>query len=185
LFSEAWWVGVGVGVRVSRHAQIDFGFEGSAPVVGPDRNSYDERLVRLSFGTWEPRDPSQPIEDPVSDGPVFLMPFGLRFLVPMAADHVMIGLGGGGAFLLHGEANDRHDPVLGPACAASCENRYGLGAYGLARVEVSPGGGRVGVGIVSRYTRARLSGGQYLPRFGSAGTRDGWFQVGATLSVRF
>lgn len=185
LFSNTWWGGIGLGFRVSRLAQIDLGMELSAPVIGPDRDSVDERLMRLSFGTWVPRDPSQPLEEPVSDGPVFLMPFGLRVVLPLGTEQVVVGLGGGGAFLLHGEANDRDHPVLGRGCAASCENRYGLGAYDLARLEFIPGGGRIGMGVASRYTRARLSGGKYLPRFGDSRTPDGWVQLGGTLSVRF
>lgn len=186
LFSDTWWGGVNLGVRVSRLVQIDLGVEATGPVVGPKRHSYDERFMRLSFGAWVPRDPNQPLEDPVSDFSVLMMPFGLRFVLPLLGDHVSIGLGGGGSLLLHGEANDRVHPTLGRGCARSCEQRYGLGAYGLARLELIPGAGRrVGIGIVSRYTRARLSGGAYLPAFSGSGDKDEWLQVGGTLSVRF
>jgi hypothetical protein len=186
LFSETGSGGISLGLRVARFVQIDLGMELSGPVVGPDRNSYDERLMRLSFGTWVARDPRQPLEDPVSDGAVLLVPFGLRFVVPMLDEHFLIGIGGGGSFLHHGEANDREHPTLGRGCAASCENRYGLGGYGLARLEFIPGAERrVGIGVVSRYTRARLSGGGYLPLFSRSGARDEWLQVGGTISVRF
>jgi hypothetical protein len=186
LFSETGWGGINLGVRVSRFAQIDTGFEFSGPVIGGDRDSIDERLMRQSFGVWVPRDASQPLEDPVSDAPVFLMPFGVRLVLPLLGDHVLVGLGGGGAFLVHGEANDRVHPDLGRGCASTCERRYGLGGYGLVRLEFVPGSrGRIGLGVVMRYTRARLSGGAYLPRFSESGARDEWLQVGGTVSVRF
>lgn len=186
LFSDTGWGGMNIGVRVSRQAQIDFGFEFSGPVIGPDRESIDERLMRSSFGVWVPRDPNQALEDPVSDGPVFSMPFGPRFVWPLLRDHVVLGFGGGGAFLLHGEANDRVHPTLGRGCAATCENRYGFGGYGLVRIEFVPApNGRIGFGIMTRYTRARLSGGGYLPRFTESRTPDEWLQVGGTIAVRF
>lgn len=186
LFAEAAWGGMTVGARVSRFAQIDFGIDITAPVIGGDREAIDERIMRQSFGIWEPRDPNAPIEGPVSDGPVFMMPFGPRLIVPIFRDRLVLGFGGGGAFLLHGEANDRVHPVLGRGCAATCENRYGFGGYGLARVEFVPASpGRIGIGFMARYTRARLSGGGYLPRFSGAGARDEWLQVGGTLALRF
>jgi hypothetical protein len=76
-------------------------------------------------------------------------------------------------------------PVFGQSCAGGCEQRYGLGGFGLGRLEVVPGGGRLGVGVQVRYTRARLSWGNYLPRVIEAGVTDHWVQVGGTMSVRF
>jgi len=189
LFSYTGWGGVDLGLRVSRFAQIDLGVEFTGPVIGPHRDAYDERLMRNVFGTWVPRDPSQPLEDPVSDGFLAMFPFGARFILPVAAEHILIGLGGGGAVVMHSEANDRDltipDGKTIRGCAASCETRYGLGEYGLARLEFHRSAGRIGVGVVSRYTRARLNGGKYLPRFAGSGDHDEWLQVGATMSLRF
>ena len=188
LFSDTAWGGITLGFRVSRLAQIDLGVDFTGPVVGPGRDGCDERLMRCSVGV--PRDPAQPLEDPVSDGPMLLAPIGVRFIIPLMREHLLVGVGGGGALLFHGEANDRElqlpDGSRLRGCAQSCENRYGLGGYGLVRLEFVPGAGRrVGVGVLSRYTRGRLSGGAYLPRYAASSAADEWLQVGTTLTVRF
>jgi hypothetical protein len=189
LFAETAWGGFSFGFLVSRHLQIDFGFEASAPVVGPYRG-YDPRYVDDSFGVLVVRDPAQPIEERVSDGPVFLAPAGVRIVVGSLSGRLVLGLGAGAAFLLHGEASDRDltlpDGTTIRGCARSCENRYGLGAYGLGRLDYFVSAQRrVGFGLTARYTVVRARSGLYLPRFTDAGVRDRWLQLGGALSVRF
>jgi hypothetical protein len=191
LFSNTWGGGVGLGFRVARFAQIDVGMEFNGPVVGGERGSFDPELVAVSSSGWVPRDANALIEEPVSDGGIAMFPFGMRLVLPLSEERMLLGLGAGASVLLHHEANDRElvapdGTILRGLCAESCERRYGWGAYGLARFEFILGAARrVGVGIAMRYTRAQLGSGAYLPRFAASGTDDHWLQVAATMSLRF
>jgi hypothetical protein len=179
LFSSSPWVGVNLGIAVSRHAQVDLGFDVSGPVIGGDR---------LSSGLPSS---AQQVEDPISDGGLFRVPFGARGVIPLLSNRVVIGLGGGAAFLFHGDANDAEIETpdggrRGGYCAGGCVTRYGFGAYGLGRVEYLPGDSRrIGLGLLVTYTRARLNRGEYLPAYTASDTHDGWLQVAGSLSVRF
>jgi hypothetical protein len=116
-----------------------------------------------------------------------MVPFGGRLVVPLFSEHLLIGLGGGGAFVNHLEATVKDDSpnALFREHCGQCESRRGLGSYGLARLEyVFSWERRFGVGAFVRFTRARLDG-KFLPRFGSSGEHDQWLQLGGTISLRF
>jgi hypothetical protein len=181
LFSGSPWGGVTFGIAVGNHAQIDLGFDVSGPVIGADRRGTGSGL----------QGSAQRVESPISDGGLFRFPFGGRAVIPLLSHRLVIGLGAGGAFLFHSDANDVEietpdGEVLKGYCAGGCVTRYGFGAYGLGRMEYLLGGSRrVGLGFVATYTQARLKKGEYLGAFTASDTRDGWFQAAGSLSVRF
>ncbi|MCI0623198.1 MAG: hypothetical protein L0387_16340 [Acidobacteria bacterium] len=177
LFKQSAWGGTPFGFRAAHHLQLDAGMEFSGPVVG--------RGVRNNVIINQPH-----TEVRIADAGLLGVPFGLRLVIPLLSERVLIGVGGGGSVLVHNEGNTEGDVVigginLGKLCEASCERRYGLGGYGLTRFEYLIGDSRrVGVGVMARFTRARLRGG-YLSRFGNSSDTDQWFQFGGTVSLRF
>jgi hypothetical protein len=180
LFSGSPWVGFNFGITVGRYAQIDLGFDVAGPVIGSDRRGVNQG----------PPDAARRVESPISDGGFFRFPFGVRGVIPLVSDRVTIGVGGGGAILFQGDANDAElttpdGDVQGGYCAGGCVTRYGVGGYGLGRVDYRLGRSRrIGLGVVATYTQARLSRGEYLSTFTASETRDGWFQVAGSLSIR-
>jgi len=173
--SQSGWFGFGLGIRAARYLQFDVGFEGGPSVIAPGS---PQGAVSNQ----------EKIEDRIPDGGPLFVPFGVRIVLPLASERVIIGLGGGGSFLTSADANV--DAEIGgqklKVCASGpCVSRRGFGGYALARMEYLVGRERrVGIGIVGRFTRAKLHG-SFLPVFNGSRDHDQWLQLGGTVSIRF
>lgn len=160
LFSPTGWGGAHFGFPVTRHVQIDFAIEFAGAVIGPKKsdNGYGRTYIYLSDGTFVPLGPNQSIDDRLSHDFVLLLPLGLRVSVPFS-QNLVIGVGGGASFLLHSAGGNQKTEFQGrllEVCRA-CGDRAGVGVYALGRIEYLFGQRRrVGIGLVTRFTRARL-----------------------------
>ena len=154
LYQHAGLFGAHFGYRPIRYFQIDAGFELGANVVGTRTDNI------YGSETHEYRNL------------ILFLPVGGRAVLPLVSEHLLLSIGGGGAYLNSFEYSDINWEI---------GSREGWGVYGIGQVLYVFGESRrIGAGFTSRWYRAHLSSG-VLP---GLKVLDNWISLGATLSIR-
>jgi hypothetical protein len=122
----------------------------------------------------------------------YMIPFGGRAILPLAAGRLELFAGGGGAYLKYSEeAQMANMPwCYGPSCyieipCPACASRSGWGYYGTAGVNVAlERRKRVWLGVEAEYIKGATSG-KLLSTGAPFETKDRWFNPSLNLVFRF
>jgi len=167
VFSSSGMFDLNFGYRVIKYLQLDSGIEFGGSVAGMNR----QITVREVGGS---RTETRTVKDQI-----LMVPLGARAVVPLFSERLLIGIGGGGAYVRNYESAGAN------VDCTSCRSRSGMGSYALGRIEYVAGRNRnFGFALNARYTQAKLSAG-FLPVFTRNGGRDTWLLLGGGISLRF
>lgn len=163
LFQQTYVGGTHFGYRPIPYLQVDLGTEFAGSVAGKRRST--SRYETKTFTDF-----------------IFFVPVGVRGVLPLFEERLLISGGGGGTFV----ANVQYgDPGTAADLCDPCSSRNGWGPHAVAQALYVLGESRrVGLGVTSRWTQVKLSPG-FLPNYGRRGIKDQWVFVEGTISIRF
>jgi len=114
----------------------------------------------------------------------FLLPIGVRGVLPLGRDRVRLGAGAGGAYLHYTELLDQPDENTNVPCAV-CTSRNGWAYYGLGALDYFMDEGRhFRVGATAKFYRGRTTGHAFggVP---SSKTNDRWLVFSLHFGLSF
>ena len=124
----------------------------------------------------------------------YVVPFGVRAVLPLAHNRFELGAGGGGAYIFYGEEARQPEGVAVycpyGGCAVivdckTCKSRSGWGYYGLVGASFSlDAQHRLWLGVTGRFLRGTTSG-QTLGTLSRIETKDQWFAAVFDITYRF
>lgn len=165
-FGDSPGLALHVGHRLHRNLQADIGLDALFGAAGI------RDYLPSEFGNLRIRDYQ------------FLVPVGLRAVLPLDRGRFLISAGGGGAYMRYTELLHQPSDYFRIDCDV-CNSRHGWGYYGLVAASFAlDRHQRFRVGVTSRIYQGHTDG-DPLGLIPSLRTRDRWVNVFADFGVSF